>query len=72
MGDKIQTLLACISPVFPISLKIADANPQVIFISGIGSVVLIVFKIIESNSKRKYYDEKRQRETEDFKNQKQC
>lgn len=58
MSDKFQTFIACVSPVFPVAFKLADVNILIVSLSGVGSLILIIYKIAEAEAKRRYYKRK--------------
>lgn len=55
---------APLSALVLILMNLVQANEVVVFVSGITSLIYIVYKIIEADAKRKYYKKQNQKENE--------
>lgn len=48
--------------VAPLLLKLAEWNAIVVFFTGVASFIYIIYKILEADSKRRFYKRKRKEE----------
>lgn len=48
-----------LSALFSIIIYFAEANEIIVCISGIASIIYVIYKILESHEKRKYYKNKK-------------
>jgi hypothetical protein len=63
--DKINIIKVSLLGVAPLFLKLAEWNALVVFFTGVASFVYIIYKILEADSKRRFYKRKRKDEFKD-------